>query len=214
MFEYRMTNMGLKSRDGVNIKDYWANGIRSYLGTTFAGYPNAFMSYTPYAPTALSNGTTMIEVQCDFACAAIRKVLDSEKEGGRKIKSIEALSSAEDEWAAYVDEQNEPTLYPLTESWWTGANIPGKKTQMLTYLRGLSEYERETRERLERLDGFEVRYWNGEQEVDHSVQAVDSRQNQEDKPSAHHVEHVESVQSSANDASEAAEILRPTATAG
>lgn len=206
--------MGLKSRDGVNIKDYWANGIRSYLGTTFAGYPNAFMSYTPYAPTALSNGTTIIEIQCDFACAAIRKVLDSEKDSGRKIKSIEALSSAEDEWAAYVDEQNEPTLYPLTESWWTGANIPGKKTQMLTYLRGLSEYEKESRERLEHLQGFDVRYWNGEQDINSSVQAAGSKESQEDKPSAHHVEHVENVQTSVNGASEAAEILRPAATAG
>lgn len=206
--------MGLKSRDGVNIKDYWANGIRSYLGTTFAGYPNAFMSYTPYAPTALSNGTTIIEIQCDFACAAIRKTLDSEKGGGRKIKSIEALSSAEDEWAAYVDEQNEPTLYPLTESWWTGANIPGKKTQMLTYLRGLSEYEKESRERLERLEGFDVRYWNGEQEINGSVQAANVKHSQEDKPSADHVEHVKNVQPSVNGASEAAEILRPTATGG
>lgn len=206
--------MGLKSRDGVNIKDYWANGIRSYLGTTFAGYPNVFMSYTPFAPTALSNGTTIIEIQCDFACAAIQKVLDSEKNGGAKIKSIEALPSAEDEWAAYVNEQNQPTLYPLTESWWTGANIPGKKTQMLTYLHGLSEYERETRERLERLEGFDVRYWDGKREANSSVQAAGLKSSQEDKPSVHHVEHVDNVQSSVNGASEAAKILRPTATAG
>lgn len=211
-----MTNMGLKNRDGLDIKDYWSNGIRAYLGTTFAGYPNAFMSYTPYAPTALSNGTTMIETQCDFACAAIRKVLDSEKNGGRKIKSIEALSSAEDEWAAYVNAQNEPTLYPLTESWWTGANIPGKKPQMLTYLLGISEYEKEITGKLERLEGFDVRYWSGEREFNNPVVANASRQSDDSKASADHVEHVEHVeyvQPGLTRLSEAAEVLRPIATA-
>lgn len=44
--------MGLKSRDGVDIKEYWKDGIRLYLGTTFANYPNAFMvsdSFTPFS---------------------------------------------------------------------------------------------------------------------------------------------------------------------
>lgn len=155
----RLINMGLKSRDGVDVRDYWKNGIRAYLGTTIAGYPNAFMTYTPYAPTALSNGTSMIELQCDFAVAAIKKILDSPD--SKKIKAIEALPEAEDEWARLVESQSEGTLFPLTESWWTGANIPGRKSQLLTYLDGMEKYEVDIRERLDRLEGFEVRYWDG-----------------------------------------------------
>lgn len=204
--------MGLKSRDGLDIKDYWAGGIRAYLGTTFAGYPNTFMSYTPYAPTAISNGTTIIETQCDFACAAIRKVLASENDGGRRIKSIEPLPSAEDEWAAYVDAQNEPTLFPLTESWWTGANIPGKKPQMLTYLLGIAEYERDCRDRLERLEGFDVRYWDGERQANHAVGAAASKPEMEQKVTTEHVE--EAARGQRNGPSEAVEVLRPTGATG
>lgn len=202
--------MGLKNRDGVDIKDYWKNGIRAYLGTTFAGFPNAFMSYTPYAPTAIVNGTAIIEAQCDFACSAIRKVLESEKAGGRRIKSIEALSEAEDAWARYIEQQNAPTLFPLTDSWWNGANIPGKKPQMLTYLNGMATYDKEINERLDRLEGFDVRYWNDKQDAQGgSKQATGSKL--KNGPTAQHVEHVDQ---GVKGASEAAEILRPTVAAG
>lgn len=152
--------MGLKNRDGVDIRDYWKDGIHSYMGMASSGYPNAFMCYTSMAPTALSNGTSTIEVQADFATGAIKQVLDSEKEG-RKIKSIEATREAEDEWEAYVDAQNAQTLMPFTGSWWTGANIPGKKQQQLTYLRGLWAYENEVMAKLDGWKGFDVRYCDG-----------------------------------------------------
>lgn len=204
--------MGLKNRDGVDIRDYWKNGIRAYLGTTMAGFPNTYMVYTPLSPVALSNGTTVIEAQCDFAIAAIRKVLDSQQ-GAQKIKSIEALPEAEDEWAAYVSAQNAPTLFPLTESWWTGANIPGKKPQMLTYLLGLGTYNKEIRERLDQLEGFDVRYWDGSRLAKRPASAERNgakRKNEEISTS----EHVEHVDQSTAEASEAAQVLRPTATAG
>lgn len=206
--------MGLKNRDGIDIKDYWRNGIRAYLGMTTAGFPNAFMTYTPYAPTALSNGTTIIEAQCDFAVAAIAQVLDSEQEGHRPIKYIETVPEAEDEWAAYIEEQNAPTLFPLTESWWTGANTPGKKAQMLTYLNGLEQYEKEARERLSRFEGFAVRYVDGA--LESNIPTANSAQGQAAGMKSDEVstsEHVEHADQSLKDASEAVHILRPTAAA-
>jgi hypothetical protein len=44
---YRLTQMGLKSKDGVDIKDIWAQEISSYLGMLIHGFPNAFMVYSP-----------------------------------------------------------------------------------------------------------------------------------------------------------------------
>lgn len=206
----RLTNMGLKSRDGVDLRDYWKDGIRAYLGMTTAGFPNAFMTYTPYAPTALSNGTTIIEAQSDFAANAIRKILASEQGGARRIKSVEALPGAEDEWAAYVEEQNAPTLFPLTESWWTGANIPGKKAQMLTYLNGLERYEQEVQERLGRWEGFAVRYADGELEARDPPAAqagVPLRPKGDEVSTAEHVEHASGQ--GVKGSSEAAQVLRP-----
>ncbi|KAK7697659.1 hypothetical protein SLS64_013289 [Diaporthe eres] len=202
-FSGSLTNMGLKSRNNTDIRDYWKEGIRSYLGTTTSGFPNAFMCYTPFAPTAISNGTSIIEVQCDFATAAIKKVLDSEKQG-RKIKSVEPTPAAEDEWEAYVDAQNAQTLMPFTESWWTGANVPGKKSQMLTYLRGLNVYEQEIQAKLEEWDGFDVRYWDANKTSTPAVEN-DARKRK--------AEHFEYAQQDVEDASEARDVLRPTAVA-
>lgn len=207
--------MGLKSRSGEDLRDYWKGGIRSYLGTMTSGFPNAFMCYTPFAPTALSNGTSVIEVQCDFATAAIKKVLDSEKEEGeeegrgrgRKIKSVEPTHEAEDGWEAYVAAQNAPTLLPFTESWWTGANIPGKRSQMLTYLRGLNVYEEEIRAKLDGWEGFDVRYWG--EEVDSAAAAAGEAGARKRK--AEHIGEGEYSQKDVDEASEAREVLRPTA---
>lgn len=211
----RLTNMGLKSRSGEDLRDYWKGGIRSYLGTTTSGFPNAFMCYTPFAPTALSNGTSIIEVQCDFAVAAIKKVLDSEREEeegsqgqGRKIKSVEPTHEAEDGWEAYVGAQNAPTLMPFTESWWTGANIPGKRSQMLTYLRGLNVYEEEIRAKLEGWEGFDVRYWG--EEADSATPQVAAEAGAL-KRKAENISEGEYSQKDVDEASEAREVLRPTA---
>lgn len=38
-----LTNMGLKNRDGVPLKDLWKEGVSTYLGITIAGFPNMFM---------------------------------------------------------------------------------------------------------------------------------------------------------------------------
>lgn len=211
--------MGLKNRQGLDIRDYWKDGIRAYMGTTFAGYPNCFMTYTPYAPTALANGTSIIEVQCDFAAAAIQKIVESSSSsaGGttKRVKAIEALPEAEDEWARYVERQNEGTLFPLTESWWTGANIPGKKAQMLTYLGGLEAYESDIRTRLDRLEGFEVRYWDGTREQNRPLShemSVLAKEGLGQVPLAEHVEYRQDEKKTQG-ASEAADILRPAVAA-
>jgi cation diffusion facilitator CzcD-associated flavoprotein CzcO len=46
-FTGSLTQMGLKNKDGVDIKDIWDKGVRTYLGMTMHGFPNAFMVYTP-----------------------------------------------------------------------------------------------------------------------------------------------------------------------
>ncbi|KAK3044397.1 hypothetical protein LTS18_001394, partial [Coniosporium uncinatum] len=135
---------------GTDLADIWKDGIRSYLGLTIAGFPNAFMVYSPQAPTALSNGPTIIECQVDFVCDTIAKL---EKE---KAKSIEPTQQAQDEWRQAIHAMNEPTLFPFTSSWWTGGNIPGKKAEVLTYPLGINNYEKQVRDTMDGWKGFEV----------------------------------------------------------
>ena len=102
------------------------------------------------APTALSNGPTILEAQIDTITDMIAKL---EKEGA---KSIEPLHSAEVGWKDMLASMNEHTLFPLTSSWWNGGNIPGKKAENMTYVAGIDNYEKQCRETMDGWKGFEV----------------------------------------------------------
>jgi len=125
-------------------------GLHTYLGITVSGFPNMFMVYTPQAPTALSNGPTIIETQVETVVDMIKK-LESEE-----ASSIEATKQAEDEWQGLIDSMAQYTLIPATDSWWNGANIPGKKTQGMIYVGGINMYEPQCRAAMDGWKGFEV----------------------------------------------------------
>lgn len=150
-FTGSLTNMGLISKDGIDIKEVWRNGVRTFLGMMFNGFPNAFMVYSPQAPTALSNGPTIIECQCDFVCDTIKSM---QVQGDKT--TIEPTKQAEDEWKAGMDAVIEHTLFPYTDSWWNTANIPGKKKENQTYILGIGAYEKQCREMMVGWKGFEV----------------------------------------------------------
>ncbi|OAL39669.1 hypothetical protein AYO20_01066 [Fonsecaea nubica] len=150
-FTGSVSNMGLCDKHGVDIKNIWSkDGINTYLGMMVRGFPNCFMVYSPQAPTALSNGPTILECQVDWVVDAIDKL---EKEG---IETIEPTQEAQDAWGQMIHDMSMKTLFPLTNSWWTGGNIPGKKIQMLTYTNGIAQYEPQCRETLDGWKGFEI----------------------------------------------------------
>ena len=76
------------------------------------------------------------------------------------IKSIEPQHSAEEHWKQAIQDANNKTLLPLTDSWYMGANIPGKPREQLNYLGGIKNYESECRTALRDLNGFNVVYYS------------------------------------------------------
>lgn len=78
-----------------------------------------------------------------------------QKEG---MSSIEAQQEAEKQWKQAIQDANDKTLMPLTDSWYMGANIPGKKREQLNYLGGIKQYEMDCRAALESLKGFDVSF--------------------------------------------------------
>ena len=54
--------------------------------------------------------------------------------------AIEATVEAEDAWVAHVNQVGDATLYPRANSWYVGANIPGKKRVFLPYVGGFAPY--------------------------------------------------------------------------
>ncbi|OQO11674.1 hypothetical protein B0A48_03401 [Cryoendolithus antarcticus] len=149
-FTGSLTTMGLKNTAGVDLKDLWKDGVHTFLGLTISGFPNMFMSYTPQAPTALSNGTTIIEAQVETIVDMVAKM---EREN---VKSIEAKKDAEAQWKKALTDMANMTLLPYTSSWWDGSNIPGKKAEGMTYIGGINNYEKECRATMDGWKGFEV----------------------------------------------------------
>lgn len=164
-----LTNMNIHGRDGLTFRERWKDGVFTHLGLCSSGCPNLFMIYGPQgkfssgillkilltfytAPTAFSNGPVFIESQVDILVDLIKKL---EKEG---IRSIEGQRSAEEQWKQAIQDANDKTLLPLTDSWYMGANIPGKKREQLNYLGGIANYELECRKALKNLEGFTVFY--------------------------------------------------------
>lgn len=155
--------MNIKSKNGIDIKDVWGDSIKTYLGMLVHGFPNCFLGYSPQgmflnieimltaAPTAFSNGPTILECQVDFIVDAIAK-METEN-----LQTIEPTAEAEQDWGTMITDDGNQTLFAETDSWWNRANIPGQPRQILTYIRGIGSYEPQCRATLDGWKGFDVR---------------------------------------------------------
>ncbi|GKT56418.1 cyclopentanone 1,2-monooxygenase [Colletotrichum tofieldiae] len=130
-----LTSMGLRGKDGVDLKERWKQGVWTYLGLMARGCPNMFMVYGPQAPTALTNGPPFIEEQVEVIAEFLTKL---RKE---RVKYIEPRQSAEEHWKAIVLAAHEATLFSKCDSsWYVGANIPGKTREQLNFIGGIPKY--------------------------------------------------------------------------
>ncbi len=129
-----LTQIDLRGGDGRNLAEKWKDGVRTYQGMAISGYPNLMFCYGPQAPTAFCNGPSSAEYQGDFIVACLRHM----REQGHT--RIEPTPEAEDAWRNEILEVAETTLFPKAQSWYMGANIPGKKRELLMYAGGLPAY--------------------------------------------------------------------------
>ena len=119
---------------GLPLAEKWAAGPRAYLGLSPAGFPNMFIVTGPGSPSVFSNMVLSIEQHVEW----IRDcVLHAASDG---YATVEAKPSAEDAWMAHVTEVAYSTLFPLADSWYVGANIPGKPRVFTPYLGGVGPY--------------------------------------------------------------------------
>ena len=129
-----LLNLGLVGRGGVTLAERWANGPKTYLGIAVSGFPNLFTITGPQSAVALYNNPLAIEDHVNFAAGAIKQVLDS---GATTIETDEA---AEREWHAMVEGILYMTLLPKANSWYMGANIPGKPRATFVFAGGAPLY--------------------------------------------------------------------------
>lgn len=121
-------------RDGRALKDKWSHGPATYLGLTVEGFPNLFLIAGPNSPSVLSNMTVSIEQHVDFVADALTYLRT------RGFDRIEPTEVAEAGWMQHVDDAASITLFPQANSWYVGANIPGKPRTFMAYAAGVDFY--------------------------------------------------------------------------
>ncbi len=132
-----LLNIDIRGRDGLTLREKWEDGPRTYLGIQIAGFPNLFTVTGPGSPSVLSNMIISIEQHVDWIADCLVHLRE------RGLETVEATVEAEDAWVDTVNKLADETLFPRANSWYVGANIPGKPRVFLAYVGGFGRY-RET----------------------------------------------------------------------
>lgn len=115
----------IRGVEGRSLSKYWSNGVRTHLGYGVPGFPNMLNLYGPQSPTAFCNGPTCAEVQGEWVIAC----LNYQRDNG--YGRIEATEEAASEWASHMKSMEELTVLAEADSWYMGANVPGKRRELL-----------------------------------------------------------------------------------
>src|ERR1700676_1300496 len=129
-----VAKIDIRGRKGQTLNQKWAEGPKTYLGLMSAGFPNLFIITGPGSPSVLSNMIVSIEQHVDWITDCIGYMRR------RGFEAMEANTDAEDHWVAHVNEVAHTTLYPQANSWYMGANIPGKPQIFMPYIGGVGVY--------------------------------------------------------------------------
>jgi cation diffusion facilitator CzcD-associated flavoprotein CzcO len=147
-----LLRIDIRGAGGLRLADAWAEGPRTYLGLQVAGFPNLFTITGPGSPSVLVNMPVAIEHHVDW----ISECLERMREQGKT--RVEATEDAQDAWVEHVAEVSKESLMSQANSWYVGANIPGKPRVVMPYTGGQPMY----RERCDAVvdadyEGFEFR---------------------------------------------------------
>ena len=126
----------IQGRDQLLLKDKWADGAISYLGIGVAQFPNFFMVTGPGSPSVLSNMMVSIEQHVEWITDCIAHMKEED------LQVVEATATAENGWVNYGAAWADLTLFPQANSWYMGANVPGKPRVCLPFVGGVGAYRR------------------------------------------------------------------------
>ena len=130
------SRIDIRGRGGVALKEKWAEGPKMYLGLASAGFPNMFAITGPGSPSVLSNMPPTIEQHVEWISDFLAYMREHD------VEIAEADAGAEAEWVDHVNDVASKTLYMLADSWYLGANIPGKPRVFMPYAGGLDVYRK------------------------------------------------------------------------
>ncbi len=129
-----LAKIDIVGRGGEMLRDDWKDGPRTYLGLGIDGFPNLFVVSGPGAPAVLANMVLHAEAHVNWIAAAIAH-LDEHGYSG-----IEATPEAVESWIAECAQRAEATLFTKANSWYMGANVPGKPRGFMLFIGGFAVY--------------------------------------------------------------------------
>ena len=143
-----MLNLNPQGRNGVRLQEKWSERFDTNFGISVAGFPNLFMIHGPGSPGVFFSMPLGAELQVQWIGDCIAHL----HENG--LGSIETTTDAEAAWDEQIQQIANSTLYPETDSWYLGANIPGKPRQFLGHLKGSQYFDQLAAVAEDGYDGF------------------------------------------------------------
>jgi len=131
-----LNEIDVRTSRGAVLRQHWEGGPLTYLGLMVSGFPNMFVVTGPGSPGVKTQMIASIEQHVDWIADAIGHL------GKHGLDRIEPAEQAETEWVSHVNAVADSTLYPLANSWYVGANIPGKPRVFMPYVGGFDRYKR------------------------------------------------------------------------
>ena len=131
-----LLNIDIQGKNQISLSSKWKNGPRMYLGLQIEGFPNLFTITGPGSPSVLSNMIVSIEQHVEWISDCIKYM------NKNNLKQIEAELEAENQWVDHVNEVASKSLRSTCNSWYIGANVPGKPRVFMPYIGGVPTYKK------------------------------------------------------------------------
>ncbi len=122
-----LTAIDIRGVDDRSLAETWSDGVDTHLGVAVAGFPNLLLLYGPQSSTAFCNGPVCAEIQGDWVVDLVSRMRD---DGHTRVDSLPEMGPR---WTAHLATIAEGTLFGQADSWYMGANVPGKRRQLLNY---------------------------------------------------------------------------------
>jgi cation diffusion facilitator CzcD-associated flavoprotein CzcO len=117
-----LNRIEIRGEGGQTLKDKFAEGPRTYLGIQSAGFPNLFTINA----ASVGNFVRAAEPLVDWVRDCIGYLRD------HHLTRMAPTPEAEAAWVQHVNEAGAKILRTQANSWFVGANIPGKARVLLT----------------------------------------------------------------------------------
>ena len=123
-----LMKIDIQGKSGLTLEKKWEAGPRTFLGLSTSGFPNFFIISGPGSPSVLTNMMVSIEQHVNWIGDCIGYLQE------HNLSAIEATLDAENDWVDEVNKVANETLFPTCNSWYLGANVPGKPRVFMPYL--------------------------------------------------------------------------------